>query len=308
VKQSSRSTKRVLPRAEHKPNFSLVSILGLCIPFAYPPSAESKRSKSATTASPARPARAKRKTSKSRNAGVPKVPRSNKKSSPEKPASPPTQSKPKRCVPQLPDIMEEDEDDLLDDRPPTPGLNSLPGDSRNVSAPLTGKKRAIESVDPSAESPEPTQKRAKRTRTKVEGKPKGKVATREKAAKTKGNDAPSTPKVSKGRPRRTPEREASVHDAHVTTVKRKKASEDQLSNNRPVRGVKRRKLETETETEDESPRPKKAKQDTTGQGLADSRRMPTKTTYVSTFGFWEYFNLTHGQETEGEHDHQAYRF
>ena len=273
MKQSSRPTKRVLPRAEHKPNFSLVGILGLCIPFTYTPSAESKRSKSATTTSPARPARAKRKTSKSRNAGVPKVPRSNKKSSLEKPASPPTQSKSKRCVPQLPDIMEEDEDDLLDDRPTTPGLNSLPGDSRNVSAPLTGKKRAIESVDSSAESPEPTQKRAKRTRTKVEGKPKGKVAT-------SANDAPSKPKVSKGRPCRTPERDASVHD--VTVGKRKKASD-----NRPVRGVKRRKVETETETEDESPRPKKAKEDTTGQGVA--RRMPTKTAYVSIFGLSEIF-------------------
>ena len=275
------------------------------------PSAESKRSKSAPTTFPAKPARAKRKTgTKSRNAAVPKASRSNKKSSLEKPTSPETQSKSKRGVPQLPDIMEEDEDDFLDDRPTTSESRSLLED---LSARLTGKKRAIESVDPSAESPEPIQKRTKRTtRTKPEGKSKSKATARTKPGKPKGNDTPSKPKVSKGRHRRTPERdveeEGFIHGAPVTAVKRKKTNEDRLSNNRPVRGVKRKKVETETETEDESPGPKKA--NTASQELADTaRRMPTTTAYVfyiSDLG--KYFDLSRGQETQGEHVEQAYQF
>jgi len=203
--------------------------------------------------------------------------------------------------------MEEDEDDLSDDQQTTPKAKSLPENSKDRSAPLTGKKRAIETVDPSAESPERPQKRAKPARTKLESMPKAKATARVKPGKTKGDGAPFKPKVT--RKRRAPEQDADeewiIHGGDVTAAKRKKVNE--LSNSRPVQGSKRKQVETETETEDDSSKATEKTQrrvTSTSQGVADSvRGMPTKTAYVSTFGFGT-IDLGHEQEPQGEHDHQ----
>jgi len=191
--------------------------------------------------------------------------------------APPKQPKPKPSANQLPDIMEEDEEDLPEKEPiPSPNVSAVKATvgsqlnaSKAVVPPIT-RKRALQELDDSAETP---QRQGKRSKLNSTSKP------REKKAVKKASEVDGVPpaKVSKKRPRSAnadndddPEEDHSL-GKKAKPAKRKKVGQDGQSDPEVGRPSKKNASRTTSKAN--------SKLDSTKATKPSSRRPQTKTAY-----------------------------
>jgi len=188
-------------------------------------------------------------------------------------AAPPRQSKPKTGAPQLPDIMEEDEENVTVD-----AQASLPSKTPSVkratskphSAPATNKKRPIRE-EVCAEMPERPQKRVK----------------------PNAKEPPTEAKSGEGRKSGS---ENSGNPSHLHKASKKRSHTEEQDDDREAQhhanGRKRKKVDAEMEVDEDKSKPKTpvnaAKTKTRGTSKPSAKRgtkATTRTAYVTSFFF-----------------------
>jgi hypothetical protein len=187
-------------------------------------------------------------------------------------AAPPRQCKPKIGAPQLPDIMEEDEENVSDDaQAPVPSKTPSikRATSKPHSAPATNKKRTIRDEEVCTESPERPQKRVK---------PNAKEA----ATKAKSGEGPKSGPENSG------------NTSHSQKASKKRPHTEEQNDDREVQhhanGRKRKKVDAEMEADEDKSKPKRpvkapkttAKtRGTSKSGAKRGTKATTRTAYVS---------------------------